>query len=392
MLGKRALRRRSIAVVSAVLVVAGAACGRAGPSGAGGGAGRGEGLLNLVAPPGYVEDGADDARFDWVHPFEHLTGCMVTVKYAISAGEMVGLLRQSSGSVYDGAAISSDAVGRLIGHGDLTSLDPARLPGLRSLLGPLRFAPFDSANGRPYGVPFEYGPNLLLYDSSRIHPAPASWSVVWSPSPYRGRIAAFDGPMSLAEAALYLKAHRPGLRITDPYELTSAQFEAAAALIVRQNQIARRWTSFTDELTWFSQGQAVIGAGRPIVMSLTRAVPVAGVVPSEGVTGWVDSWVMSTHARHPDCMYRWMQWTMDPRVQALAAQYLSAAPANPAACPLLEQAVGFAAGTLRYGRCGDAGFYSSLALWKTPVAECGDGRSDCVPYSVWDARWRAISP
>jgi hypothetical protein len=46
---------------------------------------------------------------------------------------------------------------------------------------------------------------------------------------------------------------------------------------------------------------------------------------------------------------------------------------------------------LRFGRCGDEAFLSSLALWRMPTVDCGDARGrSCTGLPAWLLRWRSI--
>jgi putative spermidine/putrescine transport system substrate-binding protein len=204
-------------------------------------------------------------------------------------------------------------------------------------------------------------------------------------------VVGYAASIYLADAALYLRAHDRALGIKDPYELTARQLDAATQLAIRQTAFARNgWAQFSDEISAFASRELLAGVARPIVLDLTRSVPLRAVVPREGVTGWVDSWMMTSHPAHPNCMYRWMQWTTEPAVQAGVAQWYGAAPSNPAACPVLRRAVGPSADTLRYGKCGDVRFLRSLRLWRTPSSDCGDGRHDCTDYRAWLRAWASV--
>src|SRR5215212_8432642 len=84
--------------------------------------GEGEGELNLIIWPGYAENGSNVEEYDWVHPFEDETGCIV--KSRLEAGtsdEMVTLIRQ--GGQYDGLSASGDATVRLIKDGLIAAVD-----------------------------------------------------------------------------------------------------------------------------------------------------------------------------------------------------------------------------------------------------------------------------
>jgi putative spermidine/putrescine transport system substrate-binding protein len=362
--------------------------------------GTGEGKLSLVAWAGYVEDGTSPGGkdYDWVNPFEQKTGCQVTVKYADSSDEMVALMRQGGGKLYDGVSASGDASNRLIAGGDVTPVNIDLFPDFKDVIGPLQSPAHNTVNGVHYGVPYVYGPNFLMYNTDVVKPAPTSWDITWeADSPYKGKITGYDVPIFIADAALYLKAHNPDLGIEDPYELTSDQLDAAVDLLKQQRPlISKYWSLYTDEIDGFENGDMVAGTAWPInlsVIELDGKVPVGEVVPSEGVTGWADTWMMSANAPHPNCMLEWMDWTLHPDVQSEVAIWYGAATSNVKACDVTREALGADADlvdTVRYGNCGNVDFLNSLYLWKTPQADCGDGRDDCMDYSVWQQKWTEV--
>jgi putative spermidine/putrescine transport system substrate-binding protein len=362
--------------------------------------GPGEGAVRLVAWAGYVEDGSSDPDVDWVNPFQERTGCRVQVRYADSAEEMLGLMRREGSVAYDGISAPGDVAGELIAADEVHPVDPQLFPAFRQVLDPLRGenARHYIVDGRVYGVPALYGPNALLFASREVDPKPTSWDVVFEPdSPYAGEISMIDSPMAIADAAVYLAAHRPELGIEDPYALTPTQLDAAVALLKAQEPaVALYWSTFTEQVDAFSSGDVTVGAGWPIALGLLDLGrrPVEAVEPVEGMTGWADTWMVSASAPHPNCMLKWMSWTLRPQVQAQMALWYGAAPSNGRACPLLKQALGGLADladTLRFGRCGDEAFLGSLALWRRPTVECGDGRGRaCAGYPAWQLRWRSI--
>jgi spermidine/putrescine-binding protein len=362
--------------------------------------GPGEGSLNIIIWAGYAESGKNDPVYDWVTAFEQETGCKVNTKVGNTSDEMVSLIRQGGGATYDGVSASGDATLRLIANGDVAAVDPATIPGFGDIAPFLQNAPHYVVNGQHYGVPHGWGGNTLLYRSDIVTPAPTSWNVVFDPTasqPYQGKITDYDSPIYIADAALYLKAHNPELGITDPYELTQDQFNAAVDLLKQQNPwVGKYWSLFSDEIDNFKSGATVVGTTWPYQyndLKYTEKAAVGQVVPSEGMTGWADTWMMSSHAAHPNCMLKWMAWMITPEVQTEVAEYFGEAPANPKACKYLDATYG------DYGLqnfCQDYGvndpsFYNSIAFWKTPLADCGDSRGQtCVDYSAWTQAWTTI--
>jgi putative spermidine/putrescine transport system substrate-binding protein len=367
-----------------------------------------EGELNLIAWNGYTEDGSNDPAYDWVTPFEDQTGCKVSVKYADTSDEMVTLMRQGGGATYDGVSASGDASNRLIAGGDVGAVDPSLFPDLATVIAPL--SPTDGTNnahyvvdGNVYGVPWMYGPNFLMYNKDVVKPAPTSWDVTFEttlngqPNPYSGKLTAYDSAIFIADAAMYLKTKQPDLGITDPYELTEDQLNAAVDLLKQQSSmIGKYWSLYTDEIDGFVDGSMVAGTAWPINLSYAELdAPVDAAQPTEGMTGWADTWMISANAPHPNCMLTWMNYSLGAKVQAETAYWYGAAGSNTASCADLQDLLGkkYAdlADTLRYSYCGDADFLNALYLWKTPQVNCGDDRGEtCVDYSVWQQKWTEI--
>ncbi|TMD46946.1 MAG: ABC transporter substrate-binding protein [Chloroflexi bacterium] len=372
-------RANLIASVAVVLVLV--ACGGTTNSGQGSNLkqsiGTGEGALNLVAWTGYVESGKTDPKVDWVTPFTNQTGCKINVKFADTSDEMVTLMRQGGGTQWDGVSASGDATNRLIAHGDVAEVNTNLIPDFKDVIQSLQSPRHNTINGHHYGVPYMYGPNVLMYNTDVVKPAPTSWAPTWDAnSPYKGKVAAYDSPIFVADAALYLKAHNKSLGITDVYELTSKQLDAAIALLkVQAPLIKKYWAATTDETDPFSSGDMVIGTAWPYQVSFLKSEkkPVAAVVPSEGATGWADTWMISSHAQHPNCMYQWMKWTAS----------------NAKACDILRKNIGDSADSDYH--CGDNTFLKNIALWKTPLQECGDSRgATCTDYTIWQQKWQEV--
>ncbi len=380
-----------------VLALVAAACGNdEGDGGGGSGGGEqqvfsydanatGEGELSLIAWPGYTED-------DWVTPFEDESGCQVTVKPGNTSDEMVNLMRQQGGSLYDGVSASGDATNRLIANGDVAAVDISSFPDYTDVMQTLQAPPHNTVNGVHYGVPYMWGPNLLMYNSAEVSPAPTSWDVTFAAdSPYAGKVTAYDSPIFIADAAMYLMSTQPDLGITDPYELTQDQLDAAVQVLQTQaNLVGKYWAVYTDEIDGFSSGDMVVGTAWPVNWQYTKAedVPVEAVIPSEGVTGWADTWMMSSNAPHPVCMLKWMEYTLRPDVQTQVAEFYGATPSNIGSCDQLNSDLGADAAAYH---CGDDEFLSSVWLWKTPLPDCGDDRGEtCTDYSAWTNAWTQI--
>jgi putative spermidine/putrescine transport system substrate-binding protein len=344
--------------------------------------GKGEGKLTLIAWEGYTQP-------QWVKPFEKQTGCQVSTKYGGSSDEMVTLMRQGGGSQYDMVSASGDASLRLIRGGDVKPVNVALVPGWKDFIPQLQSPAHNTVGGKHYGVSLQWGPNTLLYNTAKIGSAPDSWSALYDPK-YKGKVTVPDNPIQIADAALYLSKTQPNLGITDPYALDDKQLTAAANLLSKQRPLVRKyWALASDEIDLFKNGDAVVGASWPYqTITLQGAkVPVKDVIPKEGATGWADTWMLSSKSRHPNCAYEWMKWVSTPKVQAQQALYFGETPANTKACPIMDQ--------IQKGSCtqyhanAPSSYFNSIKFWKTPVSDCGGGRT-CTDYNEWQRRWTQI--
>jgi putative spermidine/putrescine transport system substrate-binding protein len=345
--------------------------------------GAGEGALNIVAWEGYAEDA-------WIKPFETDTGCKVNRKYAGSSDEMVALMRQGGGSEYDLVSASGDASLRLIYGGDVQPIDVKLIPDFTNFVPELQAPPHNTINGVHFGLSYEWGPNVLLYNTDKVTPAPTSWASIYD-AKYKGQITVPDNPIQIADAALYLSAKDPSLGIKDPYELTAKQLDAAVELLKTQRPLIKKyWALASDEIELFKNGDVVIGAAWPYQTITLKAAgaKVADTIPQEGATGWADSWMLSAKSKHVNCAYKFMAYVSTPVVQAQQALFFGETPANLKACDAMNKAE--ADSCTKYHLNEAATYIKRIKFWKTPQPTCSDGSKDCTGYNVWQQKWQEI--
>ena len=390
----------SVAVVGAVALLAACSSGGTNSGGGSNGApsggvptahlsvlkkiGKGEGELNLIAWSGYLQP-------EWVKPFEQQTGCQVNAKYANTSDEMVALMQDGGGGQYDMVSSSGDADLRIIYAGDVRPVNMNLIPASKDFFPAFKAPPFNTVDGVHYGVSLQWGPNVLMYSKKTFKTPPTSWDVIYG-NKYKGQITVPDNPIQIADAALYLSKTQPNLGITDPYELTQSQFNAAVGLLKQEHPLVKKyWALASQEISLFQSGTTVVGAAWPYQTNTLAAAgaKVADTIPSQGATGWADTWMLATNAPHPNCAYKWMQWVTTPKVQAQEADYFGETPANKLACPIMD--------SIQKGSCADyhanvpESYYQTIKFWKTPLAQCGNGKSDCVPFQQWVTAWTQIT-
>jgi putative spermidine/putrescine transport system substrate-binding protein len=352
--------------------------------------GPGEGQLDIVAWAGYIERGETDAAYDWVTAFETETGCKVNVKTAGTSDEMVTLMNQGG---FDLVTASGDASLRLIAGGTVQPVNTELIPSFKNVDERLQNAPWYTVDGVHYGVPYQWGANVLMYNTETFPEAPTSWEVVFKPmdlpdgQPNKGRVQAYDGPIYVADAALYLKSASPELGIGDPYFLTQPQYDAVVELLRGQRElVGRYWHDVTVQIEDFTNEGFVASSSWPYQVNLLKAAaePIDSVVPAEGATGWADTTMLHAQAAHPNCAYLWMEHSLDPKVQGDVAAWFGSVPSVPAACEASE--------LLGAEGCATNGFenFDQISFWKTPTTKCEDGSDNCVPYSKWVEDYIAI--
>ena len=383
------MRRRSlIAPIAVALAVAGLALPAAGVSKGSATAlpttiGQAEGELKMVAWEGYLDK-------SWVAPFQKQTGCKVKAKYATSSDEMVTLMRSGGGGQYDMVSASGDASLRLIFGGDIAETNIKLVKPWKDFHAAFKSPETNTVDGKHYGVSLQFGPNILLYNTKK-EKKPTSWSAIYDPA-NKGQISIPDNAIQIADAALYLSKTTPSLKITDPYELDSKQFAATIALLKKQRPLlAKHWVYASDQIDLFKNGKSTIGASWPYQLSTLKAAKqsVAAVSPKEGVTGWLDTWMLSSKAKHPNCAYLWWNYVSTPKVQAMQATFYGETPVNKNACKEMEKLV--KGSCKEYSAAAPAAYYRSIKFWKTPLTDCGDSRGKvCMPYSKWVQAWTQV--
>lgn len=392
--------RLAAAVALSAVVLAVAACGGGDDNGGGGGGGggggssaqsklptsigKGEGKLNVIAWEGYTEP-------EWVKPFEAQTGCRLNAKFAGSSDEMVTLMRQGGGTQYDLVSASGDASLRLIRGGDVQPVNTDLIPDFKNFIPQLQSPPHNTVEGRHYGVSLQWGPNVLLYNTTKIKPGPTSWEALYDPK-YKGQITIPNNPIQIADAAFYLQHSQPDLGIKDPYELNKKQFDATIALLKNQRKLVKLyWVYDTDGRAAFANGDVSLGAIWPVDTLALQAknVPVKEIIPAVGATGWADTWMLAAKAPHPNCAYLWMKYVTTPQVQAQQALIFGETPVNPKACPFMNKIE--AGSCVKYHLDEPLKWYNTIKFWKTPIADCGDGNTDCMNYNAWLTAWTQVT-
>ncbi len=347
-----------------------------------------EGQVNVLAWPGYVEDGTNDPNVDWVSGFEEESGCEVTIKTFGTSDEAVQLMRTGQ---YDVVSASGDASLRMIAAGDVEPMNTDLISNYDDIFDTLKDQKWNSVDGQMYGAPHGRGANLLMYRTDKVQPAPDSWSVVFDESEqYAGNVTAYDSPIYIADAAVYLMETQPDLGIENPYALDEKQLDAAVNLLKEQSEnVGEYWSDYLKEVQAFKNGSSVVGTTWQVIANVAQGekAPVDVVLPKEGATGWSDTWMVGAKSERKTCAYKLIDHLVSPTTNAAIAEYFGEAPGNRLACEETSNP-----DHCEVFHAEDEDYFSQVWYWTTPISACLDGRTDvkCTDYAEWTKRWSEI--
>jgi len=269
------------------------------------------GELNFMVWEGYT-----DSLF--TAPFERACGVKVNATYMGSSDDLVAKLRGGGAQTIDLISPSSDAVTQIIQAGLALPLALSRVPRFNDLMPSFRALKVARKYSLVYGEPWAYGPNPLIYDSSKVSPAPASWAVLWDDR-FRGRISLQDDIASLYMVAQLLGLDDPN----DPaklYNLSDADLaRVKAKMLELRPRVRKYWATAGDLTQLFQAGEVVLAEGWPLMTHQLRQArfPAGEVIPQEGTTAWADHWVLTSGAKNLDAAYAWLEYAAQPFTQKL---------------------------------------------------------------------------
>src|SRR5271166_1078551 len=262
--------------------------------------------LNLLVWEGY----ADPA---FVKAFEEQHHCKVSASYMGSSDELMAKLRGGSTGNYDVISPSSDVATSIAAAGLAAPLDLTKIPGYAQLSPQLTSLPLVRVKGQVYGVPFMWGPDPMIYDTSVFAQAPDSWNVLWDPK-YKGKISVWDDLSTVYMAAQVLGYDKP-----DPsqlYNLTDDQLEAVKKKLLELKPNIRKMWSTGGELTNLFQNHEVVAAmGWPLNTADLKALkfPVGETIPKENTTGWIDHLMITAGSENQDLAYQFLEYMIEAK-------------------------------------------------------------------------------
>jgi spermidine/putrescine-binding protein len=287
--------------------------------------------LNLLVWEGYADP-------SFVRGFEQQCKCKVSASYMGSSDELVAKLRGGSASNYDVISPSSDVATMIASAGLAAPLDLSKIPSYAQLSPKLTSLSLVRVKGNVYGVPFMWGPNPLIYDTTVFAEPPDSWSILWDPK-YRGKISVWDDLSTVYMAAQILGYDKP-----DPaqlYNLSDQQLDAVKAkLLELKPNIRKMWATGGEATNLFLNHEVVAAMGWPLNTAelKKRNFPVGETIPKENTTGWIDHLMITSASDNKDVAYQFLEYMVQAKTQKLVTDVTRYTPANPQAGSLMSAA------------------------------------------------------
>ncbi|MFZ0284698.1 MAG: ABC transporter substrate-binding protein [Terriglobales bacterium] len=306
------IRRVGMAMLTACALLFAGACTKKTPT------------LNLLVWEGYADP-------SFVRGFEQQYHCKVTASYMGSSDELVAKLRGGSAGNYDVISPSSDVATSIAAAGLAAPLDLSKLPNYAQLSPQLTSLPLVRLKGQVFGVPFMWGPDPLLYDTTVFRQPPDSWNVLWDPK-YKDKISVWDDLSTMYMAAQVLGFDHP-----DPsqlYNLSDEQLEAVKKKLLELKPNIRKMWSTGGELTNLFQNHEVVAAmGWPLMTNQLRksGFPIGETIPKENTTGWIDHLMITAGSENKELAQQFLVYMIGAEVQKKVTDVTGYTPANPQA-------------------------------------------------------------
>jgi spermidine/putrescine-binding protein len=284
--------------------------------------------LSLLVWEGYADP-------FFVKAFEEQHHCKVSASYMGSSDELTTKLNGGAASNYDIISPSSDVATAIAQKGFAAPLDLAKIPSYSQLSPKLTSLALVRMNGQIYGVPFMWGPDPLIYDTTVFSEPPGSWNVLWDPK-YRGKISVWDDLSTIYMAAQVLGYDRPDQ--SQLYNLSDEQLDAVKKKLLELKPNIRKMWSTGGELTNLFQNHEIVAAmGWPLMTNQLRKVsfPAGETIPKENTTGWIDHLMITSASENKELAYQFLEYMIEAQTQKKVTDVTGYTPANPGAAQFM---------------------------------------------------------
>jgi spermidine/putrescine transport system substrate-binding protein len=254
---------------------------------------------------------------DYVHPktypmFEKEFKVEITEDNYPSNEDALAKL-QAGARGYDIVVPTGYMVETMIQKDLLFEIDHSQIPNIKLIEGQFLDLPFDPGNR--FSIPKDYGTTGFGYRSKFVTEEMASWEDFFKLAPkYTGRYTVLDSPPEVVGAALKMLGY--SYNSTDAKEISEA-----TDVLVKFKPHVRRITSSMREIMISGEAYISLTWNGEIGYVALDAKDARYVVPAEGSEVWTDNWSIVTEAPHPAAAHAFINWQLQPKIQALDTTY-----------------------------------------------------------------------
>lgn len=265
----------------------------------------------------------DDEEIDVVSEFERLTGCDVNYTTFESNENMYSKL-SGGGVSYDVIIPSDYMVERLISEDMLLPLDYNNIPNYDKYFDKDKYGYLVENGISDYGVIYNVGTTILIYNTKYVKEAPTSWSVLWDEQ-YKGKILMFNNPRDAFAIAQF--ALGQSINTTKKED-----WDAAAELLLEQRQKVKPEYVMDEVFIKMESGEyafATYYAGDYELMAENNP-DLAFAFPKEGVNTFYDAMCIPSASQNKKGAEAFINFMLEPEIALANAEYIYYATPNKA--------------------------------------------------------------
>ena len=266
--------------------------------------------------------------------FEKATGIKVRLDLYESNEDMMAKLQAGGVAQYDLIVPSDYIMPSLINLKLVQPLDHSKIPNLKNLGTKFQQTTFDPGN--KYSVGYQWGTVGLMYRKDRIKADDVkSWAIIFDPKKDPGPFALIDSVREMMGIALLYLGY-------DFNSIVPKELKAASDLLVqtkkRQSCLGfKGGVGGKNDVVAGSAAAAIVYNGDAIQAIAEDPKNLGFVVPKEGSEVWLDSMCIPAKAPNADAAHKWINWILDPKVNASLSNFNHFATPNDAAKPYLNK-------------------------------------------------------
>ena len=265
----------------------------------------------------------DDEEVDVVSEFERLTGCDVNYTTFESNENMYSKL-SGGGVSYDIIIPSDYMVERLISEDMLLPLDYKNIPNFDKYFDYEKYGNLIENGIKDYGVIYNVGTTILIYNKNFVKEQPTSWKVLWDEQ-YQGKVLMFNNPRDSFAIAQFILGQ--SINTTEKED-----WDKAAQLLMEQRKTVKPEYVMDEVFIKMESGEyafATYYAGDYELM-VENNPDLGFALPEEGVNTFYDAMCIPSASQNKKGAEAFINFMLEPEIALANAEYIYYATPNKA--------------------------------------------------------------